>query len=379
MKEKSIVMPSLRSLGAMLAIVLGSATAALASDIELGPVGDDAPNFIWCSKDQHKAKLGQPFRLVFRGRSTTSQEETGRIHLANESNARFEWVEMLDGDPDESPRLDFTTTMAELRGQVRSLKAKESTLPGIYYLEFIGMDSNGNETLPAKGCMIEVVKELPAVEVTDLRYDPPQSGVAGQTVRMTVKNNMTASAPALQGVPWSISLVQRRPAPSGGTRFVESQVTSGMQINVPPDSTFQVTALIQMPGNRNISSADRITGRADPFNFLGENNATRANNQKSIALRINDTLVPVDSQPAHTCESGFEEVTTAGGTLGCAKISTGGAPSCNDFFDWLRGIFTGGCENRTVFRCESNSDCANGYICPQSGSNSGNCTEGHIP
>lgn len=377
MRKKSKVMPGMRNLWIGLAIILASTSTASAADVELGAVGDDAPNFMWCNKAQHKVKIGAPFRVVLTGRSTISQEVTGRINLANDSNARFEWVEVLDGDPDERPRLDFTPTMAPLRGTIHPLIAKVGILPGMYYLEFVAEDAHESVALPARGCMVEVVKELPDVEVTDLRYDPPQPGVAGRTVRMTIKNDMPSTASALQGVPWTISLIQALVAPVGGTRFIESQVTSGMLVNVLPGSTRQVTAPINMPGDRNISSADRIIGRVDPFNFLGENEAARVNNQKWLALEM--SAVPVTQPPPHTCEEGFEEVTTTDGSLGCAKISTA-PPSCNGFWESVRGFFTGSCSvGSAAFRCASNSDCANGYICPQSGSSSGNCTEGHIP
>ncbi len=256
-------------------LLCGWAGATLAVEIELGPVGNDDPDYLWCIKAQHKVRPGKLLDVTFRGRGVGE----ARIHLVDDTSAaHFMWQEILEPDSDHSPRFYFGPTMAVLTmPSPRKLQVRLTAPARLHYVRFIGVQNT--EETPSQGCLIEVVNQLPDVEVTGLRYDPPETGVVGRTVRMTVRNNMTPPAPPLVAVPWSISLSTR--ASSLAPRQ-ERVLSSGVQNNVQSGSTFEVTAHYTINWRNSNPISDQVIGHINLGNFIGENDAELANNQKSI-------------------------------------------------------------------------------------------------
>lgn len=260
------------------ALLLAATAGAQTPNAELGPVGDDAPNYLWCLKGQHKTLVSLPIETIYRGRSLLPNEEGGRIHITAQTARHFAWPEVLESDPDHSPQVRFPTSMGELEWDgFRGLRAKPDTPPGLYYLQFVAVDSSGRTNPLAQGCLIEVVGHLPDVAVSELKVDPQPTGTTGRLVRMTVSNLMPATAQPLLSVPWSISFL-----PGGHPPGSESLLARGVQNNVAPGSAFEVTAAL--PWRRQTSIRDLVTGRADSQNVLGENEAQRADNQKTIGV-----------------------------------------------------------------------------------------------
>jgi hypothetical protein len=257
------------------------AGAVLAVEIELGPVGNDAPAYLWCNQATHKVRTvvpGNTLEVTFRGRALVSSSGEARIHFppGSDSERYFMWSEVLDSDADHSPGFNFGPVMTVLVGpRPRKLQVKPGAPAGLHYVRFIGVDQHGAETSPTQGCLLEVVSQLPDVEVADLRYDPPETGVSGRTVRMTVRNNATA----LVAVPWSISFSTRN---SPFDPVWERVLSSGVQNNVPPGGSFDVTTHYTISSRHANPLFDHVIGRVNLDNFIGENDAQQTNNQKSI-------------------------------------------------------------------------------------------------
>lgn len=274
-QEEEVVMKGIRFLLAG-ALLLASAAGAQTPTAELGPVGDDAPDYLWCMRAQHKILLNHPIRTVYRGRTQLPNGEAGRIHITAQTAQHFAWPEILEPDPDHSPKVIYPAATGELDwGRERGLLAKPGTLPGLYYVQFVAVDSAQRTNPVAQGCLVEVASHLPDVEVAGLTLDAQPTGTLGRLVRMTVRNPMPATAQSLLSVPWSISFLPGGPGPAS-----ESILAQGVHNNVAPGSTFEVTAAL--PWRRQSSIRDIIIGRVDPQNVIGENEAERTNNQKTI-------------------------------------------------------------------------------------------------
>jgi hypothetical protein len=258
-------------------LLFTSAAEAQIPTADLGPVGDDAPDYLWCMRDRHKILANLPIQTVYRGRSLRPNGEDGRIHITAQTAQHFAWPTILEPDPDHSPKVYYPAATGELSWEPnRALRAKPGTPPGLYYVQFVAVDSSQRTNPVAQGCLVEVANHLPDVEVVELTLDAQPTGTSGRQVRMTIRNLMPATAQPLLSVPWSISF-----KPGGPGSASENILAQGVQNNVAPGSTFEVTAAL--PWRRQSSIRDLITGRADPQNVIGENAAERANNQKSIA------------------------------------------------------------------------------------------------
>ena len=305
-------------------LVCGWASAALANQVELGPIGNEGPNFVWCIKGQHKVKPRQAFFVTFRGRSTLPQGDTGRVILVDESIAHFEWQERLDADPDESPIFRFGPAMGLLTSSdPRGLFTRTGVPAGLYFIEFAAVDSTTAINPRIRGCLVEVVNQLPDVEVVDVRWDTPAPNASGRVVRVSVRNNMVAPATALLSVPWSISLTTN----SGGALEQTRVLASGVRNYVAPGSTFEVTGTFTIP-RAALTGLIQVTGSVNQGNVIGENDAELANNAKTIG---GPPPFPTPPTPLVTRELDYKSAQMSGATFndvvvsgfGCTAIGVG--------------------------------------------------------
>lgn len=368
-------------------LVFFFSTASHAANVELGPIGDDEPNYVWCVKDRHKVKQGGTFLAVFRGRSTNDQTIPGRIHIAAASSPFFQWVEFLESDPDHSPQVLYTPTLSVLNNpEQRRVQAKPTTPEGLYFVRFVGVDNTGDSSEPIQGCLVDVVKHLPDIELVNIAYEPSEPGAPTRTVVLTIKNNMPASAQPLAGVPWSLSASERT-GPELNAPSRTRQLALGMQGNIPPGITVQVIAQIPkipFPRASSMLELNKLIGEVDPYNYLQENETNRPNNRKMITLEYDSDTPPVSGIPIvdapplpasipAVCQPGEETVALENGRTGCINPIR----RCNN---WLEALFVpiSRCEDDT-FICAINADCDRaGQVCPQSGSRTHVCTRGRI-
>ncbi len=359
-------LPRLLAIALAMAALADSLAFAQSSNVSLGHVGDDPPpgnfadfpNYIWCVKGQHKAIRGERYPVMFAGISRSGQNEAGVVFLLPESNRTVTFERYAT---EGWPRPVFSPIYGPVT--IPSLVVHSTAILGLNYIEFGASDSRGISSSRTKGCLVEVVDALPDVEVSGLRYDPATAGTA-RTVRLTIRNKITAPAPPLVSVPWSIVVSRRTSDPLSRAR--EIPIAAGVQNNVTAGSAFDVTARDEV---REIAASDRVIGRADPANFIGENDEQRANNQMVIDR----------GAAAPPCEAGMEAVATQGGGRGCARPASFFSPRrCSSLYDVLIGRWIGACAGEAL-QCITDADCSSGNICPLSGSNNGICTPGHNP
>lgn len=368
MKRHNVRAPRITLIMLGLATMLAGMAASAASTVELGDIGNDAPNYLWCDKDKHKTLAGGGFMPVFRGRSTRPGGETGSIRIVPASEAYLLWEASA---PDSAQSYRFAENMDVLSiaaGITHGVIVRNSTPTGLYYVEFTAIDSTGEGSGLAQGCLIEVVESFPRFAAADFSYDPMRPG-ATPVVTLTIKNETQPPAAPLSGVPWTIALKLQRG--TGLLRQYEYEVlASGMQSNVAPGGTFQAKADVAN-ATRNYNRSTRpigISGCVDPYNFLGEEASDRSDNCKTISL----SFEPPPQQ--HTCEPGYTEVDTDGGK-GCKAPAAPRPEPCKNFFESILGFISDFCSNDTEgWRCSGNAMCSSGNICAD-----GQCVPGHVP
>jgi hypothetical protein len=253
--------------------------AQAASRVKLGDVGDDNPHYLWCLKNHHKVIPGESFVVTFRGQSLIDSNINGEIDLTSTSRDHFKWHDISYPN---RPYMTFTPTMGVLSGLSLAIEPLSNTPPDLYYIKFIGIDDRNEETESTQGCLVEVVNQHPDIEVTDLRLDT--SSADSFKVRMTIRNNTTVP---LVSVPWSIDVypinMQGRSIGIRAERHI-----SGIQNNVGPLTTFEV----MVPTVSGYNNFYRLIGRADPDNFIGENEEDRGNNEETKLIHAPPPPVP---------------------------------------------------------------------------------------